>query len=279
MGRAVRRLGNTTNVIHGFIYFVPEAAEEYEKLGLSSFRPQYFGSRAAPMGPVGAELVLATFFNFSPEAVAEGIPRAWETTSPEALQAARLTAASRVLDRVAGAMSADEIAEASDIASTMVNTTSMAGRPLAAANQSVDAPGDPLTRLWQLITVIREYRGDAHVAALTSSPVSPVEALVLHAATGLVDRPRLQDTRGWSDAAWDEAVDDLHRRGLLHEDGAFSEEGKAFRESIEVQTDLATQPILDAVGDDLVHRLCDLIEPLRDALIAEGVYPWRGLKK
>ncbi len=278
MGRAVRRLGNTTNVIHGFIYFVPEAAEEYGKLGLSSFRPQYFGSRAAPMGPVGPDLVLATFFNFSPEAVAEGIPLAWETTSPEALQAARLTAASRVLDRVAGAVTVEGIAEATDIASEMVNNTSMAGRPLAAANQSVDPPDDPLTRLWQLLTVIREYRGDAHVAALTASPVSPVEALVLHAATGLIDRPRLQDTRGWADEAWDDAVADLHRRDLVRADGAFTEDGKAFRESIEVQTDLATQPILDVVGDDRVHRLCDLIEPLRDALIAEGVYPWRGLK-
>ena len=43
-------------------------------------------------------------------------------------------------------------------------------------------------------------------------------------------------------------------------------------------TDAATQPMLDVVGDAQVHRLCDLVEPLRDALIAERIYPWPGLK-
>ncbi len=278
MGRAVRRLANTVNVIHGFIYFVPEAKEEYEALGLATFRSQYFGSRAAPMGPVDAGVVLATFFNFSPETVAEGIPQAWVTTSPERLQAARFAAAQRVLDRVGGALQPADVEEASEIAAEMVTGTSMAGRPLAAANRSLELPIDPRTRLWQLLTIIREYRGDAHVAVLTAAPVGPVEALVLHAGTGLVDRRRLQETRGWSDSAWEEAVASLHSRGLLDTEGALTEAGAAFRESIEEQTDAATQPMLDAVGDERIHRLCDLIEPLRVALISEGVYPWRGLK-
>lgn len=278
MGRAVRRLGNSTNVIHGFIYFVPEAGEEYDKLGLTSFRPQYFGSRAAPMGPVSPGVVLATFFNFAPHAVAEGIPAAWNAASPEALQAARLTAAERVLTRVDGALTASDVAEATEIASAMVAGASMAGRPLAAANAAVDLPDHASTKLWQLITVIREYRGDAHVAALTAAPVSPVEALVLHAATGIVDRRRLQETRGWSDTAWDEAVEHLGARGLVEADGSFTEAGAAFREAIEDQTDQATQRMLDVVGDEQVHRLCDLIQPLRDALIAEGVYPWSSLR-
>lgn len=279
MGRAVRRLSNTTNVIHGFVYFVPEAAEEYGKLGLTTFRPQYFGSRAAPLGVVGPEVVLATFFNFSPEAVADGIPVAWETASPEALQAARFSVAERVLDRVDGGMRPAEVAEASEILSAMVAQTSMAGRPLAAANNGVDLPADPVTRLWQLLTVVREYRGDAHVAVLTAAPISPVEALVLHAGTGLVDRERLQETRGWSDSAWEAAVAGLHGRDLADVDGRLTDAGAAFRVLIEDQTDTATQPMLDVVGDERVHHLCDLIEPLRDALIAEGVYPWRGLKK
>ncbi|MEM7096415.1 MAG: hypothetical protein AAF567_25645 [Actinomycetota bacterium] len=278
MGRAVRRLGNTTNLIHGFIYFVPEAAQAYEKLGLTSFRSQYFGSRSAPMGAVGPEVVLATFFNFSPEAVNQGIPAAWETAPPAAIQAARLAAVARVLGRVSSALPAEDVAEATEIASAMVSNTSMAGRALAAANSGVELPDEPLTRLWQLVTVIREYRGDAHVASLTAAPVSPVEALVLHAATGLVDRGTLQATRGWSDAAWADAVDALCRRELVDADGAFTDAGAAFRESIEEQTDRATQPMLDTVGDEQVHRLCELLKPLRDVLIAEGVYPWRGLK-
>ena len=143
MGRAVRRLGNTANVIHGFIYFVPEADEEYDKVGVTASRQRYFGSRAAPMGAVSAEVVMATFFNFSHDVVAEGIPGAWQNASPETLQQARLTAAARVLGRVEAALSPADVDEATEIASAMVNDAPMAGRPLAASNRGVELTDDP----------------------------------------------------------------------------------------------------------------------------------------
>ena len=154
----------------------------------------------------------------------------------------------------------------------------MAGRPLAAANSGIELPDDPLSRLWQLLTVVREYRGDGHVAALVGAGVGPVEALVLHAGTGLVDRQRMQETRAWNDGDWDGAASRLCSLGLIDSGGALTDAGTSFRESIEEQTDRSMAPMLDVVGDERAHRLCDLIEPLRDALIAERVYPWRGLR-
>ena len=44
----------------------------------------YFASRAAPMGPVPAEVVIATFFNFNPEVVRHAIPAAWTSATPAA---------------------------------------------------------------------------------------------------------------------------------------------------------------------------------------------------
>ena len=70
-----RKMWRTLEPYHGLIYFAPEATAAYEALGVEGFRG-YFASRAAPMGPVPAEVVIATFFNFNPEVVRDAIPGA-----------------------------------------------------------------------------------------------------------------------------------------------------------------------------------------------------------
>ena len=38
--------------------------------------------------------------------------------------------------------------------------------------------------LWHAITLLREYRGDGHVAALLDAGLSGLDALITHTATG-----------------------------------------------------------------------------------------------
>jgi hypothetical protein len=273
MATPVERLGATTNTVHGFIYFAPEAAEEYSSLGLEG-RQQYFASRAAPMGAVGPELVVATFYNFWPQIVRNAIPSAWDVASPADIQAARMRAAGRVLERACPDYPQSDIAEATSIAQAMVDGVGDEGKPLAAANRAVALPVDPMIALWQLVTVIREWRGDAHVAALCAAPVTAVEALVLHAATGLVAESTLRASRQWPDSDWAAGVESLVARGFVHPDGSFTDAGQEFRAGIETQTNAASQPLVDAVGDEATHRLCDLLTPIRDGLIAAKAFPW-----
>src|SRR5438552_1203371 len=61
-----RKTWRSVEPVHAMIYFSPEATERYVALGLEG-QVGYFASRAAPMGPVGAEVVIATFFNFNPD--------------------------------------------------------------------------------------------------------------------------------------------------------------------------------------------------------------------
>ncbi|MGZ4714519.1 MAG: SCO6745 family protein, partial [Acidimicrobiia bacterium] len=91
-----RRTWRTVEPIHGMIYFSPEAAAAYEQLGLTG-RMGYFASRAAPMGAVSAELVIATFFNFRPALVRASIPEAWDHASPAEILAARVASADAAL--------------------------------------------------------------------------------------------------------------------------------------------------------------------------------------
>lgn len=64
------------NLVHRLVYFVPEAGEQYGALGVQG-AGGYFGSRSAPMGAVKDEVIIATFYNFSPLAVTAAMPGVW----------------------------------------------------------------------------------------------------------------------------------------------------------------------------------------------------------
>src|SRR5579875_2441291 len=96
------RVHRALDPLHALVYFAPEADEELAATGLRPGRMAYFASRAAPMGPVPAGVVVATFYNFSPELVARHIPRAWTLAAIDDILAARVRAADRALRRLLG---------------------------------------------------------------------------------------------------------------------------------------------------------------------------------
>ena len=264
-----RKAWRTLEPYHGMIYFVPEAAEHYAQLGIVG-RQGYFASRAAPMGAVSAEVVVATFFNFNPEIVRAAIPSAWHTADPAAIIDARFAAADRAIRRVLGdAVTSDGMVEAAALARAAATAACCDGRPLAAAHAALTWPDAPHLVLWHATSVLREHRGDGHVAALMLSGVSGVEALVLHAATGDVPLAILQSTRAWPDEAWRGAVESLGSRGWVHEDGTFTEEGRAMRIEMEAATDRAAAGPWQAIGADGVDRLRELARPWSKALVQE----------
>lgn len=269
------KLGRITNLTHGFIYFAPEATAEYQAVGLDDAQ-HYFASRAAPLGPVPAEVVIAIFFNFNPQMVTPVIPAAWEVASPVDIQAARMRAAGQVLARCCPDVASAEIDEASALARRMIDGLGFEGKPLAAANVAVDEPDDRVERLWQRITVLREWRGDVHVAALTSAPTTAVEALILHAATEQVPKAALVATRRWPEDAWQAGVDRLVERGLVNADETFTDAGRAFRADIEARTDTACMAQVDAIGPTDTERFIDLLKPIRGGLIDGGAFALMG---
>ena len=121
--------------------------------------------------------------------------------------------------------------------------------------------------LWHATSVLREHRGDGHVAALTLAGASGIQALVMHAASGEVPRAILQSTRAWSDDAWDEALDELASRGWTERDGSFTAKGRVVRAEIETTTDRAAAPPWSAIGADGVARLRELARPWSKALV------------
>ncbi|WP_431908100.1 SCO6745 family protein [Nonomuraea jabiensis] len=269
-----RRTWRTLEPLHGLIYFSPEASAAYEKLGLSG-QMGYFASRAAALGPVPAATVIATFYNFNPDLVRQAIPAAWQIASPADILAARLESADATLRRVLGdAVDSPEMSRAAALARRAAESVAgeLSGRPLYAAHAALPWPEAPHLVLWHAQTLLREYRGDGHLAALLAAGLSGIEALVTHAATGAVPPEVLRTTRGWTKDDWAAAVRRLEERGWLFE-GSFTEEGRGRREEIEEATDrmgLAPYAALGAAG---CEELRSLARPWSKIVVAE-LMPW-----
>ncbi|MGW0560173.1 SCO6745 family protein [Streptomyces sp. NPDC003016] len=282
LGR-VRQMWHLLEPLHAVLYYAPEVFGEAEKLGYGTDTrwPSYFAWRSAPLGAVGAGVVSAVFHSFSPRTVAEYVPAAWEVADPAEVLAARtrgMDGAYRALfgERADG----PEIAEAAALARRAAEAVNTAGRPLAAANAALPWPDAPHLVLWQAATVLREHRGDGHVAALLASGLDPVEALVGFAGIGAASA-RTFRSRGWSEEEWSAARERLVARGLLDEDRGGDEgedavatgAGRALRAGIERRTDELAAAPWQALGSGGTARLAELLGPFWVEVLGSGLLP------
>lgn len=255
--------------IHALIYFVPEKREAFERAGLKGGWMAYFASRAAAMGPVPAEVVIATFYNFHPSMVRRAIPDAWRFSTPERALEARYEAADAALRRILGdAVSGSDVELAATLARRAAEAAGSAGRPLFAAHAGLTWPDDPHMQLWHAATLLREHRGDGHVALLVAYDIGPCESHVTLVAAGGSTAELQREYRGWSEEEWAAAVANLTDRGVVGADGSFTDAGRALRASIERRTDELALAPYEALGADDCARLEKAIEAIGESLAA-----------
>lgn len=259
--------------LHGATYFTPEARAALESAGLRGFWRGYFAGRAAPLGAVDATIVTAAFFSFAPGMVARALPAVWSLATPEDVLAARQSGAEAALSRL---LSTVDLSEASELLTEAAAQVDTAGRVLGAANAALPLPEGPLGRLWHACTVLREHRGDGHVAALVTAGLDGCEAIVWRASMDS-SRDYLQPARGWTDEEWAAAAERMRVRGWLDAGGAPTEAATRAHHEIEEATDLAAARPWRALGSARTDRLIELLTPLaRQAHAAlPEVYPIR----
>src|SRR3954447_5056176 len=272
-----RKTWRSMEAVHGMIYFTADAREEYAVAGLTKPRAQYFASRAAAMGAVDAEVVIATFYNFHPGLVRHSMQNVWGLTTPHSLIAARQAAADTTLRRVLG----EELLASAELAAAAAALRECAlvacehpeGRPLFAGHSSLTWPGDdqPHLVLWHAQTLLREFRGDGHVAALTLEGLSGLEALISHGASGDVPGAVLQASRSWSDDEWRAGIERMASKGLVDTDGSFTEAGRGQRDRIEDATGRAAFVAFAGLGDDTAAELRETGNKLTKLLVDAGV--------
>lgn len=269
-----RKTWRTLEPIHGAIYFAAQAREEYAAVGIDDQMTGYFASRSAPMGPVPAEVVMASFFNFDPDLVRRSMDGVWDRVRPQELLAARLRGADRMIRVYApDVIDTSELRQAADLAraAALRACERPEGRPLFAGHAALPWPTEAHLVLWHAQSLLREFRGDGHVAALTVEGLDGCEALVTHAAAGDVSSDILRATRQRTGDDWLAAEERLRERGWLDPDLAFTELGRQRRDRIETRTDELAAAPYDAIGVDGCARLRELSRPISKAMMAAFV--------
>lgn len=277
-----RRMWALFEPVHVISYFAPQARDALEKAGLRGFWRGYFASRAAPVGLTGAAPIVASFFSFAPAMVAKAIPGVWDLITPRDALAVRQAGAVAAL-RGLLALSDDSpvpgpVVAAGDRLAEAAADLDWAGRGLGAANAALPVPAEPLARLWYAATVLREHRGDGHIAALVAADLDAPEALALRAGVDRASdvshvvagwrREQMQPARGWTDKEWDAAGARLGDRGLLQPDGTATAAGVALHQDIEHATDVAAARPWTALGDGQLEELAGLLRPVTIACAA-----------
>jgi hypothetical protein len=266
----VRRLWQLLEPVHAVTYFDPAARAPLQLLGVEGFWAGYVIARAAPLGPVGPAIATASFFGFHPRRAAAVLPEAWLRLSPaDALQARRDGAVAALKPHVDDV----PVEELADLLWRAAEAADCEGRVLAAANQALPRPVEPLAALWQACTTLREHRGDGHVASLVSHGITPIQAMLLKVAAGESRSEDLRLGRGWSEQDWADAEHQLRLLGWVDADGRLTPDGQAARADVETVTDAAAAAPWTALTATEVARVDALLVPVTRRVWDSGVVP------
>ena len=167
----------------------------------------------------------------------------------------------------------DDARTAAELAAKAASSAPLDGRPLFAANAALSWPEEPLAKLWHAATLLREQRGDGHVAVLATFEISGRESNVLHAAAGRVPQQMIMRSRDYDESQWSHYRDRLIRRGLLDEGGELTDAGRDLKQRIEDTTDRLALAALEALDDDEVEALFRALTPITREVVAAGDVP------
>lgn len=266
-----RRMYRLVEPIGVVTYQAPEPMDELMALGLPNVWDAYFAGRAAALGPVAAEVVHAAFYSFADGEVARHLPRVWDLVTPEAALAARERGSVAALRRILGDLAeTPAVTRAADLATKAATSAPTEGRVMYAAVRTVPVPDEPLARLWHAATLLREHRGDGHVAALLTSGIGGTEAHVLHALSEGTPAEKFGRVHHLPAARLTAVADGMRHRGLVDASGWLTDEGRATKERVEALTDdLAAAPY-DALEPAELDQLIADLQPIAAALDAVG---------
>ena len=266
-----RRLFELTEPIALVNFFSQEPNDSMAALGFRNYWDGYFAGRAAPLGRVPAAVVHAVFYSFAEGEAARHIPRVWDTTTPASALAARERGSVAALRRILGDLAdSPGLARAADLATQAAASAPTEGRVLYAALRSVPVPVEPVARLWHAATLLREHRGDVHVAALVAEGIGGTEAHVLHALSEGLPAEKFGRVHHLPAAQLSAVVDGMRARGLVDSSGWLSGAGRETKERVESLTDDLAAPAYDSLRPSELDQLIANLQPISAALDAAG---------
>jgi hypothetical protein len=286
----IRTISARLNSFHSSMYFSSTVGAIYAKHGLEPGVEGNMAARSAPLGRVNPGVVSAAYYNYSPNFVADMLPRLWDTVSPEEMVQARFDAVAAFMNEIFGdrddiALLTEAATQLNEALQPVLASMDFAGRTLAAA--TADAVGGhqgatAFEKLWDTATIAREFRGDGHVASLVTAGVPGLDAIMLDVATGGSFRPRAaQKTRGYTDEEWQAGQAKLAEAGLITVDKddrgydlpVITDAGRELKEQVEQLTDGTVATAWSVLDDDQIEALISPSKSLIKVIAQSGAFP------
>lgn len=224
------------------------AGDGLTALGVDFF-PGYVWGRAAAFGTPTAPVVVATFGVFEPSMITMAYEAGVASSSRDQILAARAAGGAASLDAIADQGECDAIA---DPLLDAIDGLDGLARPLFSALRSLPVPSSPGGRLWRAAELVREHRGDGHLAALAVAGLDAVEANVLTERWLGFGLGEYSATRGFGAEALADGVRGLERRGWMQGE-EITDSGRAARAAIEASTDASQRALVEACGGALAE--------------------------
>lgn len=272
-GSPARRLRDACEPVAMHAVWNRATNERLAQLGLD-FLTSYVGGRGASLGNPAGAVVAAAFAWFEPGLVTALWETARNTVAPDRLGQARDEATVASLREI---LAGEDPGQVASLLAGAAEAADGMGRPLFSGRRADGRPSDAVHCLWWACGLVREHRGDSHVAAAAAAGLNPVEMNIL---TELwIGMPLLSytATRGWAPDVMQRAVAALEGRGWLG-DGALTDAGLAARLVIEQRTDAQEESIVAALGGRL-DEVCGRLNYWGQLCIESGAFPPDILKR
>jgi hypothetical protein len=264
---AARRLRDALEPMATQGWWSRPAGERLTALGVDFF-PGYVWGRAAALGTPTAAVVAATFGVFDQDLIAAVYKSGAEAVSRDDILDARAHGGAASIASVA---TEAECAALADPLLAALDSLDALGRPLFGGLRALPVPSSAAGRLWRAAELVREHRGDGHLAVLAGAGLDAVEANVVTELWLGFGLGEYSGTRGFGAEALADTVERLGARGWMTGTD-LTDVGRDARVAIEAATDASQDALIAACGPDL-ERIVDGAEHISARLIEARSFP------
>ena len=262
-----RRLRDAVEPIATQGWWARPPSDRVAALGLGFFDGYVWG-RAASLGTPSPALVVATFGVFEPAMLSAVYEGAVAVASRDDVLAARAAGASEALEPF---VSAEDAAALADPLLAALDAVDGLGRPLFSALRDLPRPASAQGRLWRAAELVREHRGDGHLAAVVASGIGMREINVLTELWLGFGVGEYSATRGLGPEHLAATVAALEGQGLVA-DAMLTAAGRSLRDELEAATDRSQRQLIDELGD-AVEPIIERADAISTDLIAARSFP------
>lgn len=242
-------------------------------LGLD-FLSGYAWGRAAALGEPPASVVVSSFAVFEPAMITGAYEQGRQACGREELLTTRADATTASL---ASVLDGEDVSATAARLRDAVIDLHRSGRPLYSGLTELPFPDEPAGVLWRSAELVREHRGDSHIAACVAEGLDPVTMNILTELWVGMPLGSYTGTRGWDEDTIADTAAQLRHAGLLDGD-RLSDDGRALRERIEDATDRAQADLVTRLGDGVDELIADL-DRWSERCVAAAAFPPDAYKR